>query len=65
MSPAEEEAMILALARRAGLDKAIWDHREGLLAAARRAFALAGMLRAAPLPPEAEPAPAQRIEGPR
>jgi hypothetical protein len=60
----QEDALAEALARRAGLEIALRDHREEVLAAARRARAAAEALRL-DLPPEAEPAPAQRIEGAR
>ncbi|MDJ0389212.1 hypothetical protein QMO56_13910 [Roseomonas sp. E05] len=64
MTAAEEETLIRLLARQMGLEIALRDHEAALLAAARRAFALRAALADA-LPPEAEPAPAQRIEGAR
>lgn len=57
-----EEELAEALARRAGLEIALRDHRAQVLAAAARARALAAEM-AFDLPPEAEPAPAQRLEG--
>jgi hypothetical protein len=59
-----EGALTEALARRMGLEIAWRDHREDVLGAARRARAAAAAM-AFDLPPEAEPAPAQRIEGSR
>jgi hypothetical protein len=64
MTAPMDEVLIEALARRAGLDIALRDHRAEVIAAAHRAHAQATAL-AWDMPVTIEPAPSLRVEGSR
>ena len=55
-----EKAILEALARRAGLDKALAQFPEDVAAAAAQAEAVAGRIKA-PADPRAEPWPSMRV----
>jgi hypothetical protein len=64
MTAPMDEVLIEALARRAGLDIALRDHRTEVIAAAHRAHAQSAAM-AWDIPVTTEPAPSLRIEGSR